>query len=521
MPRKRMAVTAPKVQREGEIPGYYNVSPSQIKLWLDGCKRKWGLKYVANMRKVEGEDSPAAFGKRTHSLLEEYQKTGVAWDHQTPEGKVAAKALQFLPAPHRDSLTEKEFNFDTSRTGDSRPAYEGRALLWNGFRDLTHPPAGGVPMVTDYKTCGNLKYALTEVTILQDPQAILYTMVTMAEYGTDTCDAQWLYLPRNVATPKEVRVRFTKEHVKKEFRKLEILAREIERTHANTEDAMALPYDSTVCDKYSGCEYKATCNLSPIERQGILMGFLDDLKARKAAEVSQVSAPVAAAAPPSLPGVTFNKTWTDPAPVKINPPEAPNLEVRQAVKTPEAIDPVEAISAASGDPLPPPAPTVPAVPEARKRTRRTKDQIAADNAAALAKSDTMNGLPEYEPSLPLETLDPPSSHSDFLFEQGFDAGKKNVFTLYVDCAPRWQHTEVDRYIARVKTQINLAFNVDDYRAVDFAKGRAALANETAKQVQADIDSYELSDLVVYTNSPEGQEVLSSLVALANGRVVRA
>lgn len=542
---------------DGAAEGYYKMSPSQIKLWLDGCKRKWGLRYIAKLYPEQDPNGPAAFGTAVHALLEKYQKDGIDWDYTTEQGKVAAKAKPFLPAPHPAALTEREFNWDTVRTGDSRPQSEGRAILWKGVIDLTLPTTLDVtlPEVIDYKTCRNLKYALDKDTLPVDPQAVIYAVATMAKYETTQANLMWLYLPRT-GQARPVRVTLSWEHAKKEFRKLEVLAREIERTHALTDDAMMLPINAAVCDKYNGCPYKGTCNLGPIERQGILMGFLEDLAARRAAEngAAQGAAPEAKVVVTPSGNNTFSPEFlqapsvTPAAPVQlINPPEAPTLNTYhlngQAVQVPAAATAQQAAEAiASQVPeavvvpqgqvaqgpqvvVAPPVSTlaVPAPPTKvtkPKKAKRTADEITADNQKALAESDARLAAQTAQTVVngTLQTVDfvpQPASDRDIVVESS------TPFTLYINCTPRWEHLLVEEYLANVKEAVNKAFNVDDYRAVDFAKGRAALANETAKAVKFDIENGRVKDLVIYTNTAESSDVLAALVALAGNRVVRA
>lgn len=513
---------------DGVVEGYYKMSPSQIKLWLDGCKRKWGLRYIAKLYPEQDPNGPAAFGTAVHALLEKYQKDGIDWDHSTEQGKVAAKAKPFLPAPHPAALTEREFNWDTVRTSDSRPQSEGRAILWKGVIDLTLPTTVDVtlPEVIDYKTCRNLKYALDKDTLPVDPQAVIYAVATMAKYETTQANLMWLYLPRT-GQARPVRVTLSWEHAKKEFRKLEVLAREIERTHALTDDAMTLPINAAVCDKYNGCPYKGTCNLGPIERQGILMGFLEDLAARRAAEsgATQGAAPEAKVVVTPSGNNTFSPEFLQAppaapaAPVQlINPPEAPTLNTYHAngVVVPQG-------QVAQG-------PQVVVAPPAKvtkpKKAKRTADEITADNQKALAESDARLAAHTAQTVVngTLQTVDfPIAEYADDDAKQTSELFHKvsQPFTLYINCAPRWEHLLVEEYLVNVKGAVNKAFNVDDYRAVDFAKGRAALANETAKAVKHDIENGMVKDLVIYTNTAESSDVLAALVALAGNRVVRA
>lgn len=645
-------LTLPVPDEDPTPPGYYRISASQIKTYLD-CKRKWAWIYIANIRPPSGE--AASFGQRTHSILEDYQKTGIAWDHTTEEGRVARKALQFLPAPDPNALTEASFTFDTVRTGDDRPVSEGRHLLFNGFIDLTLPPnyewehTSPYPTIIDYKTCGTTQYALTVTTLPEDPQAVIYAYHAMAKYQTTHADLMWLYLPRRTSTPLPVKVRLDWETTKTKFRKLEVLAREIERTHDAVTDPLTLPPTESSCDKYGGCPFKGRCNLqaskTPQQRQEEFMGFIEDMAARRAAEQSAVQPPaagstvvttpsgnntfspefLAAAAPVSRQEMS-TANFGKPAPLvealaqRINPPEAPSLTTydpklpigQSAPLYPAtnegavqfvapggyapAVVPTEPLPVTSAipssghstsvpvvqvyqDPITGPTLTlgiVPSVPvpgteqtvseEKPKRTRRTKAQMEAARAAETAGTSISTEIlskvqdrvdteikdicdkievrvagihayggggggtdraPEVFESQPGDVLVTPIGDQLGLPDlvQIRDLAEpvllEPLFTLYINCAPSWPHKTADTYIARVQANINKTFGVADYRCIDFGKGRGILANEVKELAQNEIASGELQHLVIYTNNPEGQEVLSGLVALAGNRVVRA
>lgn len=508
-----------------DIPGWYKVTASELKVWKvegsNGCQRKWGLTYGPQPLPKPPEDEKAKLGSEVHDLLEKFQKDGVAWDQTTRASAIAAKALAHLPAPHREAMTETEFLFDTSRTGDSQNAVKP-PILWKGRRDLVVAPGGmfpGAPLtLVDYKTTSNMKYALTPETMIEDPQVVLYASQTMAEWEAPIIDVMWLYLPTGEGKAKPVYVRFDVETVKKQFRKLEVLATEIVYAYHRLTDAASvlaqLPANPLHCDSFGGCPFRGVCNLSPLDQVEPLMQFFPSGPAAPPALVApapQVIVPVGQQplpfAPPTQP------TFPDTRPVitnfptngGINPPEQPGM-----YKIPPTLvqqpPPV----------VPAPAPTAPEAPKP-KRSRRSPAEMAAVRAAETQGITVAVNNPAPPAQVAQNVIDGvaaafvPAPPAEFVaFPPQADVSMRGEFTLYVNCRPDGSVPDAVEFFQEANKRVCALFKVRDYKELDFGRGMRELALETGRLAQGFIDSGTLTELYLDTTSPEGAAALIEL-----------
>jgi len=488
------------------IPGWYQVSASELQTWKDGCKRKWAFRYGPDPLPRPADQDSALLGTEVHNLLEKYQKDGIAWDTTLRASPIAAKALAHLPAPHPAALTETEFLFDTSRTGDSQGAVKP-PILWKGRRDLVVAPGGmfpGSPLtLIDYKSTGNLQYAKTEETLLEDPQAILYASQTMAEFEAPVIDLMWLYLPTGAGKAKPVYVRFDVETVKKQFRKLEVLATEVVHAYHKLTDAASvleqLPPNPLHCDAYGGCPYRGTCKLDPLEtEQARIEEFMSFFPPQ--------SAPVAPPAPVTQGVIVPPGQATMPFPPQTQPtfpdqrPVITNFPVNGGINPPE--QPSQVFAAAPPAPVvvPSPAPTVPEAPKA-KRTRRSPAEMAAARAAeapALAAGTVTHNAVQ---TIVQDTQAPaPQCIPDH----------DRMFTLYVNCRPDGDVPDAVEFFQEANRKVCTLFQVRDYKEIEFGRGLRELALEAGRLAQGFIDAGTLTEMYLDTTSPEGAAALVEL-----------
>lgn len=515
---------APYVRQN--IPGWYQVSASELQTWKDGCKRKWAFRYGPDPLPRPADQDSALLGTEVHNLLEKYQKDGIAWDTTLRASPIAAKALAHLPAPHPAALTETEFLFDTSRTGDSQGAVKP-PILWKGRRDLVVAPGGmfpGSPLtLIDYKTTGNLQYAKTEETLLEDPQAILYASQTMAEFEAPIIDLMWLYLPTGAGKAKPVYVRFDVETVKKQFRKLEVLATEVVHAYSRLTDAASvleqLPPNPLHCDAYGGCPYRGTCKLDPLETEHAKieefmsffpaptnMPFPPPAPVAPPAPVQGVIVPLGQAPMPFPPPT--QPTFADQRPIitnfpangGINPPEQPS----QVFAAPPA--PVVVV-------VPPPPPTAPEAPKP-KRTRRSPAEMAAARAAETQGITVIVNGPAAPATVAQNIVD--SVTSAFVPVAPAPQCKSQLdtdyphFTLYVNCRPDGTVTDAVEFFQEANRKVCALFQVRDYKELDFGRGLRELALETGRLAQGFIDAGTLTEMYLDTTSPEGAAALIEL-----------
>lgn len=502
----------------------YKMSPSQLQTYVD-CPRKWAWRYIAKIY-PPFDNAAAALGTRVHNLLEKYMKDGIAWDYTTKEGKVAAAALEHLPAPSPDALTESAFDI---------PSADG-AIIWNGKIDFT---ILAERKVVDYKTTSNVDaYAKTEANLRTDPQAVIYSEVLMGRYGWDDINLMWLYLPtKGAAIAKPTKAKFIRTVNKKEFDRLDLLARKISSVHASGVNPLALKPNAKMCGVYGGCPYQSNCNLSPQEKMAsifastkvqptepINMGLLDDIRARQAAEAAAQNGqtltpairppsipppsarpPSIPPAPPAIPGVTWHPSFVEAPKValgQINPPPVVIVPQGEVAQGPHVLVTPQAVAAAV-DAAPRPASVPPPAPKKRAR-RRTQAEMQAAREAGIIDSrgrpvTFTNGAPLTEAYVPAST--------DVLV---------NGLTLYVDCAPNNNYDEADHIIDEVKAIIAEEKNVADYRFIDFGHGPGMLS----AGVVATVKERAISSLYLNTDTPEGKACLSGLVAAAT-TVVRS
>lgn len=194
-------------------------------------------------------------------------------------------------------------------------------------------------------------------------------------------------------------------------------------------------------------------------------------------------APQGMQAPPAAPAATFA------------PPPAftPPTMAAPAINPPESALPH---AAPMGMAAPPPA--APAAPDgAKKRTRRTKAEMEAARAAATPAG--------AQPSLPATA----------------NTGERSpIEILCVGCRPSggaFKVIDLARDILPIVTeQIKRDLNVDDYAAMDFGKGSAALALYGERAVLAACESIDDDVcLVVDRGTREAMVILSKLYPLAN------
>ncbi|AKU93395.1 AT hook motif domain protein [Labilithrix luteola] len=423
------------------------VSPSQIKTYRR-CARRWGWQYIT---KIRTPSSPAAeLGTDVDdNQLQPYLRDGRPFDFTRISGEIANSLLEFLPRPATEGTpleVQKHFILPS-------PAAKGE-FGFQGYKDLVLPDskwspglAGGAPYVGDFKTTSDFKWALTEETILEDEQAMVYAADAIFQTRSPIIDLDWMYArTRGARKSKRVHVRVTAEHVVGQFQQIEATAIEMFDARKNITDPLALPPSPEACADFGGCPFRDRCNLSPSEHVAGLealaaksdpliqlkkkadvqsmsstSSLLANLKAKKAglaAAAAPAPAPTPAAQPSLEEHVAANPRasfLTQPMPpagtLGINPPES-----RLPPPPPEAL------------PEPPPVGEAATAPKKRITAKARAAQKAAETepAAPAAATDPR------QLSLP---LDPPDA---------YDAGRTIVNVRDLADAI------VDNLIARLK-----------------------------------------------------------------------
>jgi hypothetical protein len=309
------------------------ISASQISQFRE-CKRKWAWRYIAGIKTPPHPS--AALGSEVHDTqLGPYLTEGRPFDFTRDSGYIAASLLEFLPPPKTPGMVvEKHFILPS-------PASEGR-FQYQGYIDLWLQG----PVVKDFKTTSDLKWAKNEKALSVDVQAMLYATHALFETKSEYVELEWLYAQtRGARKSKRTHLRVHGDHVIEQFRAIESTALEMFEVKQAVADPLQLPPSPSQCESYGGCPYRDKCNLSPSEHIAALgardfsiiklqeemtmsdinsgtSSLLANLKARKAG-AQGVSAPAVtpavegngvteAAAPPPSPS---------PEPLGINPPE--------------------------------------------------------------------------------------------------------------------------------------------------------------------------------------------------------
>ena len=230
----------------GKMEKHHRVSASQIKTWKM-CPRKWGFKYIEVLEDPPGK--AAILGTKVHEQLEWWLQAG-SINSTLPEGKIAKAATKHLPGPSYQNQVEREIIFD--RAG----------VTFRGFVDLIDPTEKRGPLIYDHKTSSDPKrWGLTPETLPEDPQAIIYAIWGLEEFGLDSVELQWTYLKtRGAPEATEVRARISKDEAEAKFDSIvRPAALAIVDAAQNCERATDLPAEVSGCSKFGGCPFAGVC----------------------------------------------------------------------------------------------------------------------------------------------------------------------------------------------------------------------------------------------------------------------
>lgn len=329
-------------------------------------------------------------------------KDGRPLDFARESGHIAAAGLAFLPEPQSCGLeVQKHFEMPSPTWVDG----EHIGFGYQGYLDLWLPTGGmpniGLPfdpVVCDFKTTGNWKYAKTPEQLATDVQAQLYATWAMYTTKSEVVDLVWIYFAtKGPRKAKRVHLRVHSDHVAEQFSAINDTAIEMYGVRQSCSDPLELPPTLSMCAAYGGCPYQANCNLSPSQKADVVLSA----HWAKRAEVSMSNEPKVGL----LARLKAGKGSAPPAPeaapvvaaVGINPPESllPPAPPVGAVSNPPASTLAEPVAdfaaqvAASG------ANDAGHVKAKRGRPAGSKNgaQAATDFIAAI-ESGTLTGLDE-------------------------------------------------------------------------------------------------------------------------------
>jgi RecB family exonuclease len=218
-------------------------SASRITLWLQ-CKRAWAFKYIL---KVEPPPSRwQDLGSKVHKILEDHVRDGTQIDRTDPAGNLAGRIAPYVTRWVQNPGARPEVSFKLL----------GTFATWQGFKDLEVPSE-----IIDYKTSGNLSYAMTSAQLQGDPQAILYSEDYFRRFGEKTVKLSWLYVEKK--SPYKflpVHATMTREHAAAAFGALDSFAAEAKTLDVKTEvDILKIEGNYLHCSAYGGCPYRNRC----------------------------------------------------------------------------------------------------------------------------------------------------------------------------------------------------------------------------------------------------------------------
>lgn len=283
------------------------LSASQIGRW-DDCQRWWAWQYIAKIRTPPHPS--AVLGSRVHKHLEAWLRDATppqpssSSDFEQKAAKIAKKMITTLinngVQPAMGSI-EKQF-WIQSAAGHFYTGY----IDWAGI-------IGSLPTVTDHKTSGNLDWAKTEADLHNDIQGVLYAVVAMLGFGTDTAQLFWNYGETKERSGGAFATQAVKTVVhlpviaKKFENVIEPVAAEIIYHRHAGNHPLSFPPSPRSCGNYGGCPHRGRCNLTDQEMLGGLMdnGQGQSMADRMAAQtaVAQPQQQPQYAAPPQQPQV--------------------------------------------------------------------------------------------------------------------------------------------------------------------------------------------------------------------------
>ena len=411
-------------------------SASQLQRGTD-CLRKWGFEKLDLIPMPQS--AAAARGSDVHALLENLGNNKPV-DPLHEHAPLAARMFQGRITPR--TRLEHEFKIDLGHA--YAIGYIDRLDLWEE------------PVVTDYKTTSDLKWAKNAKALQGDIQANLYALVAMLSAESKKAFAQWIY--GQIGTQKIIITNATFDLTKTQeyLYKLEPLIKLMAQAKAEKLKAITLNPNYKHCTAYGGCAYRTPCGHSPREWLGAQMSksFLEQLK-QEAGLPSTTPTPKLAPIPETK-AETKTEIKTANLPSFLTETKAEIKNKTEAVSVPSFIvDGAKGINAPEG-----PATKMPDVKEKTKKA-------------------------------------------------------KKGFTLYLNCAPIKGGNGVihsSEFFAPILKQVAETIGTSHWRAKEYAEGEKLLGAYVAKDLN---ENGNLSALIASTDDPAVRACLDTLCEYAS------
>ena len=332
---------------------FKSFSASQIATYRD-CRRSWWFQSIMGL--PTPQRASAALGEAVHTQLEKYLEDGTLPDESTQAGRIAKTAIPHAPEPGK-VWVEVSMSDRKKRPTDveanapipgGMPELHLAGLRANGFIDVLDLSADR-PVVIDWKTTSDMKYAKTADDLLHDPQMVLYGSYALEVCGSmgvpvDEVDAgHVVMLTKGAPQARKTMVRMNRAHLAKERERLAETVEEM-KTYSRCTSPDDVPGEASSCNKYGGCHFKDKCqalsmfSASPVAAMFAAsrtptpqenpvstsaspvdpMAALNALRARKAAEAAAAAAggvapaPAAATAPAASPEAPAPSIYAQP-----------------------------------------------------------------------------------------------------------------------------------------------------------------------------------------------------------------
>lgn len=287
------------------------VSATALKTYRKVCKRKGAWAKIDGIR--DPGSKATGLGSEVHKHMDAWCSDGLE-PPKDDAGRLAGALIMKLDAAPGEGLVEEKFEF------------EFEDVTYHGFIDLQYEHQG-VLRIRDHKTTSDLKWALTEETLADDEQGILYAGAAFdADPSIDEVELEWGYVTtKGKRRTKEVRLRVLRDENTIKLQELTNDAREMVEIYGSATTALEVEPNPNSCDAYGGCFYRDEhCKLTATERMKAIMaqGSLKErLEARKKAKEAEAPAETKAEAKTEKPKVN-NKPKVSKDTPAINPPES-------------------------------------------------------------------------------------------------------------------------------------------------------------------------------------------------------
>lgn len=299
------------------------VSASQVNSWLT-CNRRWGFDKILGVKDDAGRG--AELGTAVHACHEAYLNHGTVPDPKAPWAHPSSPKVSY-PGQLMLNMMPPEI-YPAPGTGKVEQQFEQAldGVVYNGFIDWhDYEPGRGITII-DHKTSADpVKYGLTNETIKDDPQAIIYAWAGFQMYPTATAAfLHWNY-GHSGSIKKHSRVasypihRIEANH--KFLTEIHPIGKELRRLRLAKADPLTLKPNPSSCNKWhKPCPNLATCNLTTEQR-------IEHLIMPNSSLFDQVMNAQPAPAPVQAP--------PQPAGAQVNPPDLPLAPVAQPQAAPE------------------------------------------------------------------------------------------------------------------------------------------------------------------------------------------